>query len=222
MRPPAADESSRVLRSKEEARSNYNRLSRWYDLVAGSETRFTDLGLRLLDIQTGERVLELGFGTGKSLAALARSVGTEGRVFGLDLSEGMRGVAARRLARAGLDRRVELHLGDAAALPYAADSFDAIFMGFTLELFDTPEIPVVLKECRRALRSGGRLAVVAMAKGRPGILVPAYEWAHVHFPILTDCRPIAAREFLQTCGLETVAVVEKSMWGLPVDILLAR
>jgi hypothetical protein len=61
-----------------------------------------------------------------------------------------------------------------------------------------------------------------MAKGRPGALVPAYEWAHAHFPKFTDCRPIVARVFLQSGGFDIAAAVEKSMWGLPVDILLSR
>ena len=73
-------------------------------------------------------------------------------------------VAQARLSKAGLSGSVELKCGDATSLPFEAGFFDAIYMSFTLELFDTPEIGVVLNECQRVLRSDGRIGIVAMAK----------------------------------------------------------
>src|SRR3990172_6633125 len=145
---------SRVNRSKEAARQSYNRLSRWYDLVAGStEKKYRDWGLEKLSAQPGEKVLEIGFGTGHCLVSLAKAVGPAGRVTGLDISDGMLAIARGRLQQEGLAERVDLHLGDAAKLDFIeADSLDGIFMSFTLELFDNPEIPGVLQECHRILK----------------------------------------------------------------------
>jgi hypothetical protein len=64
------EEISRVSRSKAAARASYDRMSSWYDWMAGSsEKAFTDLGLELLCVKPGEHVLEIGCGTGQSLPA---------------------------------------------------------------------------------------------------------------------------------------------------------
>ena len=74
-------EISRVWRSKDQARNAYDRLSRWYDLLAGwSERPARETGLGLLAAKPGETVLEIGFGTGTSLVKLAEAVGAGGRV----------------------------------------------------------------------------------------------------------------------------------------------
>jgi SAM-dependent methyltransferase len=107
-------EIGRVLRSKEAAKTSYNRMSKVYDLLTGgSEKKYEDIGLESLNARAGETVLEIGFGTGKALVSLARLVEPGGRVYGLDISEGMLAVAQRRLLKAGLSDRVEIKCGDA-------------------------------------------------------------------------------------------------------------
>ena len=210
-----------MKQSHNSTRYNYDRLSRWYDWFASSEKHFTEIGLRMLKIQPGEKVLEIGFGAGQGLVALAHSAGETGKVNGIDLSEGMFQIAQAKIARAGLSRRVELRLGDAAMLPFVDDFFDAIFISFTLELFDTPEIPLVLGECKRVLREDGRLGVVALEK-KDCRAVKIYEWFHARMPALVDCRPIHARKTIEAAGFELAEASEEAMWGLPVEIVIAR
>lgn len=203
------------------ARRNYDRMSHYYDLFAASEEHFTEIGLRMLNVQAGEKVLEIGFGTGLGLVSLARATGKSGKVYGIDISAGMLRVARARLARAGLEERPELHLGDALHLPFATGFFDALFISFTLELFDTPEIPLVLNECKQVLRAGGRLGIVALAK-RDSPIVRLYEWLHFRFPAFLDCRPIRAWELARSVGFELAEATQKAMWGLPIEIVIAR
>ncbi|HDD61451.1 MAG TPA: 2-heptaprenyl-1,4-naphthoquinone methyltransferase, partial [Chloroflexi bacterium] len=65
-------EFSRVNRPVQAAESYYSSLSGIYDLVASSEKRFIRLGLALLYPQPGERILEIGFGTGYAQQHIAR------------------------------------------------------------------------------------------------------------------------------------------------------
>jgi len=94
-------------------------------------------------------------------------------------------------------------------------------MSFTLELFDSPEIPIVLEQCYRVLRPGGRLSVVSMVK-KTGTAVKIYEWFHEKMPVAVDCRPIYAQADLTTAGFNIQDISALSMWGLPVEIILAQ
>ncbi len=221
--PKNAASISRVTRSTEEAKAAYDKISRWYDVLAGSsEKKYTHLGLQRLAAQQGERVLEIGFGTGHAIQAMAQAVSQTGKVYGIDLSEGMFQITRDRTEKAGLSGRVELRCGDATKLPFQSDFFDAIFMSFALELFDTPQIPTVLGECQRVLRDGGRIGVVSMSKGSDNLAMRIYEWAHHAFPKYVDCRPIFVREALEEAGFQVLAVDEFSMFGLAGESVLAK
>jgi len=214
---------SRVTRSKVDARASYDRMSRWYDLLAGRfEKRYREAGLQMLGAQEGEAVLEVGFGTGRCILTLVRSVGSSGKVHGIDISEGMCSVARSLVEKAGLAGRVELTCGDAAVLPYGSEFFDAVFMSFTLELFDTPEIPTLLRECERVLRDGGRICVVGMSKVSSTAMTRLYEWSHRRFPTFIDCRPIFIREALAEASFRILHAEKLPMWGLLVEVVVAQ
>lgn len=214
---------TRVTRSKTQAQANYDRISGFYDLIAGwSEKKPRTAGLQLLAAHPGERILEVGYGTGHALRDLAQAIGDSGRVSGIDISEGMKAIAARRLLEAGLRDRVQLHCGDAASLPFESSSMDAIFSSFTIELFDTPEIPVVLEECRRVLRDGGRICIVSLSKERLTRMTRFYERFHEIFPRIVDCRPIFARQSLENAGFRIEQNYELSWWAMTVEAVLAR
>jgi ubiquinone/menaquinone biosynthesis C-methylase UbiE len=258
-----------VPRTEQEAAASYTRLSRWYDRLGSSEEPHIAEGLRLLDVQPGEHVLEVGFGTGRSLIALARAVGSTGQVIGVDLAEGMIAVAREqvrkdaaqtmscpsvgighpddqtvnradsntgfplrpaRLRRNSADKAtargddtVMLSRGSAVRLPYATASFDAVFSSFMLDLIDTPDIPIVLGEMRRVLKPGGRAGLVSMSKACAGnVIVKVYERFHRWLPRLIDCRPIYLQHAAESVGLHCEVHQTRSMWGIPVEIVVAR
>lgn len=219
--PDAQSSIQRVLQTRAETRAFYNKMSRVYDLLAErSEAPLRAKGLEMLAVRPGETVLEIGFGTGHCLADLSVSAGREGRVVGVDLSEGMARRTQRHLARSGLAGSTLVTCGDALELPLPTGGFDAVVSSFTLELFDTPDIPRALSEWRRVLRPGGRLVVVSLSKQPNELAVRAYEWTHRHLPNLLDCRPIFVERALRAAGLEVEQARLEHMW-VPVEIVLA-
>ncbi len=213
----------RVTRSKHQARAYYNSISRFYDLLSGGmEGRLRDEAVRRLGVRPGERILEIGIGTGSGLRDLAECAGPSGAALGVDLSDGMLAVARRRQRGARPAAPAHLVCADAAHLPFRPGWFHAVFMSFTLELFDTPEIPAVLAECRRVLAQGGRLGVAAMALDpKPGALSHLYQFLHRIFPVWVDCRPINCRRAVGEVNLRIADSAAESLYTLPVDIVIA-
>ena len=213
-----------VLRSKKEAKQFYDRVSRVYDYSIGTfERKYAETALRLLSIEEGETVLEIGFGSGRCLKRVAESAGKTGKVYGIDISLGMLEVTTRRLEKAGLIDRVELCCGDAANLPYQDNIFDAVFMSYTLELFDTPEVPKLLKEVKRVFKESGRLGVVSISRENgESKALRLYEWVHQKWPKYVDCRPIYLEHSLRDAGYKIRKKERlKLLRLLPLEIVVA-
>jgi demethylmenaquinone methyltransferase/2-methoxy-6-polyprenyl-1,4-benzoquinol methylase len=213
-----------VLRSKEEAKQFYDRVSRVYDYSIGTfERKYAETALRFLSIEEGETVLEIGFGSGRCLKRIAESVGKTGKVYGIDISSGMLEATTRRLEKAGVMDSVELCCGDAARLPYQDNTFDAVFMSYTLELFDTPEVPKVLKEVKRVLKESGRLGVVSLSReNEESKALRLYEWVHQKWPKYVDCRPIYLEQSLRDAGYKIRRKEKlKLLRLLPLEIVVA-
>ena len=209
------------------AKTFYDRISHVYDLIAdGGEHVARERGLALLEVKPGESVLEIGYGTGHSLVSLANSVGAEGHVTGIDISTGMRDVAAKRVADAKFEQRVDLRVANLPPIPSNLGPFDVITLSFTLELFALDTIPEVLAECRRVLRQDGRLGVVSMATVAPGenesMLERTYVWMHTHFPHIVDCQPIPLESLLSTAGFKITKLERVDLFTMPVAIAVAH
>jgi SAM-dependent methyltransferase len=122
----------------------------------------------LLGLRGGDKVLDVACGPGNFSREFARAVAPDGLAVGIDASRTMldRGVA--ELSRAGLDNLV-LVRGDATALPFRAESFDATCCFAALHLFADPFS--ALDEMRRVLAPGGRIAIMTSVR-RPLTIRP--------------------------------------------------
>jgi ubiquinone/menaquinone biosynthesis C-methylase UbiE len=209
---------------KERIVDNYNRIGKWYDIIAGqSEKQLRRAGLRQLHAMSGETILEIGYGTGHSLVEIAEAVGSSGKVYGVDISNRMLEIAEARVVAAGRADRIQLQSTDALALPYPEKHFDGLFMSFTLEVLQPSEMGLLLQQCRKVLKTNGRICIVGMStKGKRGRMMNLYEWARVRFPDTVDCRPIDVGGLLSAAGFDVIEDIVTSFWGLSVEIVQSR
>lgn len=140
-------------------RSDWNRVAPgWEKWDRFFDEQMTFLNHRLIGdarLRPGMKVLDLGSGTGYPALLAAQTVGSSGRVIGLDLAEQMVAAAERKAKRLGLTN-VTFRQGDVTRLPFEDGSFDAVTSRFCLMFL--PDIPQAVIDIARALRPGGWLA----------------------------------------------------------------
>lgn len=122
-----------------------------------------------MKLPAGARVLDLATGTG-DLALMIARLHPDAHVVGSDPSSRMLEVGADKVARSGLDDRVELQIGDAQALPYDTDSFDGCCIAFGIR--NVPNRRAALSEMARVTKPGGRVTVLELGEPSVGWLSP--------------------------------------------------
>ena len=163
-------------------RSMFDRIAPAYDamnrvMTVGLDQRWRRLAVELV-VQPGDRVLDACCGTG-DLALEAERQG--GQVVGLDFSERMLERARRK------SQTVEWLQGDLLALPFEDASFDAATVGFGVR--NVADLELSLRELRRVLRPGGRLAILEITQPR-GRLKPFFGlWFDRVVPLLGKVIP---------------------------------
>jgi SAM-dependent methyltransferase len=136
---------------------------RWVGRQAAQEARNVEMLEQLLAAaapQPGERVLDIGVGTGVTTLPYARAVGPSGHVTGADIARPMLDAARRGVEEAGL-KNVELVLADAQEHAFAPDSYDLLTSRLGVMFFADPR--AAFCNLIRALRPNGRLVMAVWA-----------------------------------------------------------
>jgi SAM-dependent methyltransferase len=150
-----------VIGQAHQPRGAAGSVSGWMFARRPSNRQRNRWAVSLLDVQPADRVLEIGFGPGVAVAALARA--GAGHVYGIDHSAVMLRQASRRNAAAIRAGRVTLVNASVDQIPPTLDgSFDAILAVNSLAFWPAPAER--LAELRRRLAPGGRVAVVSQPR----------------------------------------------------------
>jgi len=212
-----------IKRDKEDTEKLYNKIGRLYNMIFERFERKHRLrGLEALNINKGDTVLEIGYGTGEAVLILAEKVGEEGKVYGVDISRQMHNITIKKIKEAGMEERVELFCSDGVEFKYEECFFTKIFLSFTLELFCSEEMEKILGNCRAMLKTEGKIGIVSLSRRNNNVAVKFYEWLHKTFPVLLDCRPIYVDKSLKEANFEIVHEELLSLWGLPVAVVVGK
>ena len=168
-----------------------------------------------LNAQPGDRILEVGVGTGLSLPLYPEGC----RLTGIDITEPMLEQARERAEALGR-RDVDLRMMDARCLDLEDASFDHVLAPYVISVVPEPE--KAMAEIRRVCRPGGTVVVVNHFRGRNRLLrlaeklvTPASRWIGFSLDVPIDV-------VTETEGLETLSVERVNMFGLWRLIVMNR
>ena len=161
---------------------------RWADRQAVQDILLQPVADLLIDrakVKPGERVLDVGCGSGATTFAFAKAVGASGHVTGVDISAPM---LARAKENSPAGAPVEFILADATVQPFELDSFDLLASRFGVMFFADPVLS--FSNMRRAMRRSGRLAFACWREPRenPFFMTPL-QAVYQHVPRLPPVGP---------------------------------
>jgi ubiquinone/menaquinone biosynthesis C-methylase UbiE len=165
--------------------------------------------LQLAGLEPGERVLDLGSGSGMDSFLAALSVGADGHVVGVDMTAEQLAKARRLAAEAGVEN-VEFREGYIEDPPVDAEAFDCVISNGVINL--SPDKPAVFAAAARALRPGGRLALADIVSGTrlpDGVTCDASLWAACIGGAMQRDSYIEA---IESTGLEITAWTENEQY----------
>lgn len=177
-------------------RDIYNIWANFYDLLWLSIVhRRTRRAIRQMNIKPGERILDVGVGTGLALPAYP----SRASVVGVDLSEGMLERARDRIDRERIDH-VQLVLGNGLTLPFSDNTFDHVLLSHVVSVVSDPVR--LLAEVQRVARPGGAMVLINHFQSQHPFFGRLERWLCPLCEHLGWRSDLALNDLLKATGLE--------------------
>jgi phosphatidylethanolamine/phosphatidyl-N-methylethanolamine N-methyltransferase len=189
----------------------YEKLANVYDLTFGPALHPGRLvALERMAIKPGDRILEVGVGTGINLPLYPRNC----RVTGIDLSASMLVKARERMLQKGLPN-VRLHEMDAANLTFPDETFDIVYAPYVISV--VPDPVRVVREMRRVCRPGGKIVILNHFRSSSPLLARVERavspfTVHIGFKSDLDLPGLLAQAELKPLSIQKVSFPR--IWSL--------
>jgi len=197
-RRPKQSGRGRIEPAMEEAttQSIYDFHSFFYDATFGRLVRRRIArGIGHMDIGESDRVLDLGIGTGVSLNYYPK----RGHVYGIDLSGGMLREARKKVEERGLEQ-VSLLQADALRLPFAANTFDHVFISHVISVVSDPFL--LVREAQRVAKAEARIVIVNHFQSTNRFIAMVEKWLCPLCTRLGWRSDLALQELIRRTGMQ--------------------
>ncbi|MBS3066908.1 class I SAM-dependent methyltransferase [Candidatus Pacearchaeota archaeon] len=215
----------RKTSSEKDIEKAYSRLSYVYGGFENFfEGKLRNRSLDLFNVKSGDKVLEIGFGTGYNLVELAKIAGDKGMVYGVDLTQEMINISKKRLDKNNLEKRAKLTKGNAKKLPFKNNLFDKVYISNVLEILSEKDIKRVLNEIKRVLKPKGKICVIDVAKKgyEKSLFMKFYLFLNKNFPSYTS-SPIDAEIYLKKSKFKIIKKEIVKIFGFfPMQVVIGR
>lgn len=177
-------------------RKIYNIWSHFYDKLASNLVlRRHRLAVPRMNIQPGQRVLDVGIGTGLSFESYPKSA----HVVGVDICEGMLRHAIRRADESNL-ASANICVADALTLPFEKGSFDHVFISHVITVVSNPVR--LIEEIRRVAKPGGRIVIINHFQSGNRVIGALEKWFCPLFVKIGFKSDLSLEKLIQDTGVQ--------------------
>lgn len=205
--------------SREKLQGFYDRLGARYDWFEFYEGHAKALALKRLSLAPGQRVLNIGVGTGKEHAQIEAVIQPAGLAIGIDISKVMLSLAKER-------SKTPMCQADARQLPLAGSYVDRLYAAYVLDLLPLADLPGLFAGFQRVLKPGGTMVLLALTEGvNPSsrLLVTVWKAAYAASPVTCGgCRPLQLTNLVEASGFIELKREVVVQLAVPSELISAR